>query len=62
MSAEQKFAEVFWTPSDLQTLRPDWDLEKCADWLAENERYIQPQIVELGWDVLAALLGSEWSF
>lgn len=55
----EKFAQVVWTAEDIQTLRPDWDLEKCADWLQRNERHIQDRLVELGWEVIESLLGSE---
>lgn len=45
-----------WTADDVKTLRPDWSLEECAYWLAENERHIQDRLVELGWEVIGNLL------
>ncbi len=54
-----KYATVTWTAEDVQTLRPNWTLEKCAEWLDSNERYIQDRLVELGWEVIESLLGSE---
>ena len=29
----EKYATVTWTAEDVQTLRPNWTLEKCAEWL-----------------------------
>lgn len=56
---DNKYATVTWTAEDVQTLRPNWTLEKCAEWLDGNERYIQDRLVELGWEVIESLLGSE---
>jgi hypothetical protein len=55
----EKYATVTWTAEDVQTLRPNWTLEQCAEWLDSNERYIQDRLVELGWEVIESLLGSE---
>lgn len=55
----EKYATVTWTAEDVQTLRPNWTLEKCAEWLDSNERYVQDRLVELGWEVIESLLGSE---
>jgi hypothetical protein len=41
----------------LQTLRPDWSDEKCAEWLAQWESKIQDRLTELGWEVIETLLG-----
>jgi hypothetical protein len=51
-----KFAAVVWSPEDIQTLRPDWTTEQCSEWLADNERYIQSRLIELGWEVIETLL------
>jgi hypothetical protein len=53
------YAKVVWSPDDVQTLRPDWSLERCEDWLSANQKYIQDRMVELGWEVMESLLGSE---
>ncbi len=53
-----RFAEVAWTPADVQTLRPFWSLERCQRELEENERHIQNRLVELGWDVIDILIAS----
>lgn len=57
--AEKKYAIVSWTVEDVQTLRPDWSDQKCEEWLYANQRYIQDRLVELGWQVIEDLLGSE---
>lgn len=45
------YANVEWSPEDVQVLRPDWSLERCADWLQTNQKYIRDRLVELGWEV-----------
>lgn len=57
--SSNRYAKVVWAPEDIQTLRPEWTLEKCEEWLDNNERYIQDRLVELGWDVIGTLLDSE---
>lgn len=56
MTPENKYAKVEWTAEDLQTLRPEWSLEKCEEWLASNQKYMQDRLVELGWEVMESLL------
>lgn len=55
--ADNEYAAVVWRPEDVQTLRPNWTPEQCADWLQANESYIQDRLIELGWDVIDSLLG-----
>lgn len=54
-----KYAEVVWTKEDVQRLRPEWDLEKCEEWLDRNEKYLRDRIVELGWEVMESLLNMD---
>lgn len=56
MNKKKEFAKVAWRIGDLQTLRPDWSDEKCAEWLENNAGHIQDRLVELGWDVMKDLL------
>jgi hypothetical protein len=56
MSTNTYYAAVRWTPGDVQALRPNWNIEMCERWLTENQKYIQDRLVELGWDVISALL------
>ena len=53
-----KYATVSWTADDVQTLRPEWSVEKCEEWLESNQRCIQDRLVELGWEVIENLLGN----
>ena len=57
MSTPNGYADVIWQPEDIKTLRPEWSLERCEDWLQENEKYIRDRTIELGWDVIALMLG-----
>ena len=56
--SESKFATVAWTATDLQTLF-SIDKESAEEWLQLNERYIQDELVMLGWDVLESLGASD---
>lgn len=50
------YAVVTWTAADVQTLRPNWGLEQCEEWLADNEHHIQSRLTEVGWECIQALL------
>lgn len=56
MATGKQFAKVVWTAEDVKTLAPVWSLEECEEWLRCEERHIQDRLIELGWDVLEALL------
>lgn len=51
-----RMASVSWSPGDIQSLRPDWPLAQCIDFLVENGRYIQDAMVQAGWDAIESLL------
>jgi hypothetical protein len=51
-----KYAHIAWTVNDIKTLRPRWSLKRCEAFLAENEKYIQERLIELGWEVLDTLI------
>ena len=56
MSKNTKYAQVAWTAEDVKTLRPKWSLSKCEEWLQGNEGHVQDRSIELGWEVIEALL------
>lgn len=58
-SDERYYADLRWSAEDVQTLRPDWSLERCENWLIANEKYIRDRLCELGWDVIETLLPRE---
>jgi len=47
-----KYAKLSWTAEDIRTLRPEWSLRRCEEFLLRNEKYIQERLVELGWEVI----------
>ena len=53
---------IGWHASDVKSLRPEWTLEQCDDWLHENSGYITDRLVELGFEVIEALLPTEIDF
>jgi len=55
----ESMAAVTWRAEDVQTLKPNWSLEKCNEWLEDNERHISDRLIELGWEVIDALLITE---
>ena len=55
----EPMAAVTWLPEDVQSLKPDWTLEKCNEWLEDNEGHIQDRLTELGWEVLESYLMTE---
>lgn len=50
------YAQVTWRAEDIQTLKPNWSLEKCQEWLESNENRIQDRLTELGWEVIDSLM------
>jgi len=42
---------------DIETLRPDWTLEQCKEWLDDNQKHIVDRSIEYGWAVIETLLG-----
>ena len=50
------YANVEWTPEDIQTLRPGMSTEEAEEWLESNQKYIRDRLVELGWEVIESLL------
>jgi hypothetical protein len=47
---------ITWGAGDIQTLRPDWTLTQCEDWLRYNWMRIHDRSITLGWEVIEALL------
>ena len=56
MARHTKYAKVVWTPDDIQTLRPEWTIARCEEFLSDSEGSIQDRTVELGWEVIECLL------
>ena len=56
MTMSTTYAELSWSPADVQTLRPGWSIEKCEEWLNANEKYLRDRLCELGWEVMTDLL------
>ena len=52
-------ASVTWHAEDVKSLKPKWSLKKCNEWLEDNERHMQDRLIELGWEVMDALLITE---
>ena len=59
--SEGYYGHVRWHPEDVQALRPKWSLKKCETWLSKNETYLSDRLVEMGWDVMRALIDDEGS-
>jgi hypothetical protein len=55
----EEYAKVVWRAEDVQSINGAWSLEKCEEWLQDNERHISDRLIELGWDVMDTLLSME---
>jgi hypothetical protein len=53
------YATLRWAPEDVLTLRPNWTLDRCEEWLEANQRHIQARLCELGWEVIETLLDGD---
>ena len=58
-SAPRAPASARFAAADIQSLRPDWDDATAQAWLARHGKTIESRMVEVGWDVIEALLASE---
>jgi len=52
----RQYAKVVWTAADVAGLRPGWSFTECEEFLRKNSRHIQDRLIELGWEVIEALL------
>ena len=50
------YGTVQWTPHDVKEIRPDWSLDKCDDWLANNAKYIQDALTQAGYQAIEDLM------
>ena len=53
---QPRLASVSWCADDIQTMRPEWTVQQCLDFLVDNGRYIQDAMVQSGWDAIESLL------
>ena len=47
---------IEWTAEDILALRSDWSLDEREQWLQDNWGHIRDRSIELGWEVIEALL------
>ena len=57
--SEKIYAELSWSPSDVQSVREDWTLEQCEEWLNGNASFIRDRLTELGFEIIGDLLPPE---
>ena len=55
----EEYAKVVWRAEDVKSINGAWSLEKCEEWLQDNERHVSDRLIELGWDVMDTLLQME---
>ena len=53
------YAVVTWRAEDVQSINGAWSLEKCEEWLQDNEENIKDRLTELGWEVIDTMLMME---
>ena len=54
-----EYAKVVWRAEDVKAIKGAWSLEKCEEWLQDNDRHISDRLIELGWEVMDTLLQME---
>lgn len=47
---------VTWSAEDVQSLREDWSIGQCAEWLEQHYKSLQDRMVESGWEIIESLL------
>lgn len=47
-----QFGRVWWTAQDIQKLRPEWDVERCEEFLSNVEEELVEHMIGKGWDWL----------
>ena len=55
----EEYAKVVWRAEDVKAIKGAWPLEKCEEWLQDNDRHISDRLIELGWEVMDTLLQME---
>lgn len=53
---DDEFAQTQWSVDDVKSVRPHWTSSEAREWLQDNERTMRDRLVELGWEVMEALL------
>lgn len=51
---------IKWQPGDVQSLT-GWPLSECEDFLARNGKHLKDRSIEVGWEILEALINEEKS-
>jgi hypothetical protein len=51
----QEWCEASFNWQDVKTLKPDWDEEKCEEFLTEHEDKIYNAMIDEGWAVIQHL-------
>jgi len=54
-----EYAVVTWRAEDVQSIKKDWSLPRCEEWLEDNEDNMKDRLTELGWEVLDSFLMME---
>ena len=55
----EEYAKVVWRAEDVKSINGAWSLERCEEWLQDNDRHISDRLIELGWEVMDTLLQME---
>lgn len=55
----EEYAKVVWRAEDVKAINGAWSLEKCEEWLQDNDDNISDRLIELGWEVMDSLLKME---
>ena len=51
-----EYGKVVWRAEDVKSINGAWSLQRCEEWLEDNEDRISERLTELGWEVLDVLV------
>ena len=50
---------IKWSAEDIQSLRPEWSIEKCNAFIESKGEHFKQASIEQGWDIWETLLEGE---
>ena len=51
--------KIKWSGGDIQSLRPEWSIDKCNEFIDSNSDIFKELSISHGWDIWSSLLERE---
>jgi hypothetical protein len=55
----QVMVKIKWSGGDIQSLRPEWSIDKCNEFIDSNSDIFKELSISHGWDIWSSLLERE---